>query len=86
MPIAPVEVVGPVCETTDVLGHAVPLPRTQAGDLLAILTAGAYGMVMASNYNARPRPAEVAVAEDGAMWYLVRRRETWQDLIAAELR
>ena len=80
-----VQVVGPVCETTDVLGRGVVLPPVKPNDYLAILTAGAYGMVMASNYNARPRPPEVTVSEDGDSWYLVRRRETWQDLIAQEL-
>jgi len=79
-----VQVVGPVCETTDVLGRDVSLPPLEAGDSLAILTAGAYGMVMASNYNARPRPPEVIVGEDGHMWYTARRRETWDDLVAAE--
>lgn len=78
-------VVGPVCETTDVLGRNVSLPGVQPGDLLAALTAGAYGMVMASNYNARPRPAEVVVSEDGTTWRIARRRETWDDLIAAEI-
>ncbi len=84
-PTTPMQVVGPVCETTDVLGRGVALPPVKPNDCLAILTAGAYGMVMASNYNARPRPPEVAVSEDGDSWYLVRRRETWQDLIAHEL-
>jgi diaminopimelate decarboxylase len=81
----PVQVVGPVCETTDVLGRDLELPALQPGDTLAILTAGAYGMVMASNYNARPRPPEVLVAEDGKSWYVARRRETFDDLVAAEL-
>jgi diaminopimelate decarboxylase len=80
-----VQVVGPVCETTDVLGRDVELPSLQPGDMLAILTAGAYGMVMASNYNARPRPPEVLIAEDGKSWYVARRRETFDDLVAAEL-
>ncbi len=84
-PTDAVQVVGPVCETTDVLGRGINLPPVQPNDCLAILTAGAYGMVMASNYNARPRPPEVAVSEDGNSWYLVRHRETWQDLIAHEL-
>lgn len=79
-----VQVVGPVCETTDVLGRDVRLPPLSGGDALAILTAGAYGMVMASNYNARPRPPEVMVGEDGKTWYIARRRETWDDLVAAE--
>lgn len=79
----PYQVVGPVCETTDVLGHNVALAPVTRGDCLALLTVGAYGMAMASNYNARPRPPEVAVSGDS--WYLVRRRETWQDLVMHEL-
>ncbi len=78
-------VVGPVCETTDVLGRSVHLPRMQPSDLVAVLTAGAYGMVMASNYNQRPRPPEVMVLEDGKSWQIVRRRETWDDLTRYEL-
>ncbi len=80
----PVSIVGPVCETADVLGRDVPLPPLAPGDRLAVLTAGAYGMVMASNYNARPRPPEIAVDEDG--WRVVRPRETWDDLIRGEKR
>ena len=80
-----VQIVGPVCETTDVLGHNVELPPIARGECLAILTAGAYGMVMASNYNARPRPPEVAISQNGNSWYLVRRRETWHDLVIHEL-
>ena len=80
-----VQVVGPVCETTDVLGHDVMLPPVNRHDCLAIMTVGAYGMVMANNYNARPRPPEVAVGEDGASWFIIRRRETWQDLVMHEL-
>lgn len=79
------QVVGPVCETTDVLGRDVLLPELSAGDGIAILTAGAYGMVMASNYNARPRPAEVVVNPDGKTWRIVRQRETWEDLLRGEL-
>jgi diaminopimelate decarboxylase len=79
------QVVGPVCETTDILGRDVLLPELSAGDGIAILTAGAYGMVMASNYNARPRPAEVVINPDGKTWRIVRQRETWQDLIRGEL-
>lgn len=77
-------IVGPVCETTDVLGRDVSLPEMQPGDLLAALTAGAYGMVMASNYNARPRPPEVVVIPNGVTWQVARRRETWEDLIRLE--
>lgn len=81
----PMQIVGPVCETTDVLAHDALLPPVTRGDCLAVLTAGAYGMVMASNYNARPRPPEVVVAEGGDRWYLARRRETWHDLVIHEL-
>ncbi len=79
-----VDVVGPVCETTDSLAHARLLPALSPGDLVALLTAGAYGFVMASTYNARPRPPEVVVDLDGQTWRVARRRETWDDLIAHE--
>ncbi len=78
------EIVGPVCETTDALGHGVKLPEMSPGNLLAILTTGAYGMAMASNYNQRPRPPEIVVAENGKTWRIARRRETWDDLNASE--
>jgi diaminopimelate decarboxylase len=77
------DVVGPVCESSDVLGHDRAL-AVATGDLLAILSAGAYGMVMASNYNSRPRPAEVLV--DGTHAHLVRERETTASLFALEKR
>jgi diaminopimelate decarboxylase len=77
------DVVGPVCESSDVLGHDRTLAAAP-GDLLAILSAGAYGMAMASNYNSRPRPAEVLV--DGAACHLVRERETARSLFALERR
>ena len=77
-------VVGPICETTDVLARNVVLPPVQPGDLLAILSAGAYGMVMASCYNSRPRPPEIVVEEDGERWHVSRRRESWQDLVQYE--
>ncbi|HMW55754.1 MAG: diaminopimelate decarboxylase [Candidatus Accumulibacter phosphatis] len=77
------DIVGPVCESGDFLGHGRPLALA-AGDLLAILSAGAYGMVMSSNYNTRPRAAEVMV--DGAAANLVRRRETVEELYALEQR
>lgn len=73
-------VAGPICESTDVLGRAVALPDVQPGDLLAVLTAGAYGMVMASNYNARLRPPEIVIEPDGRAWRVARRRETLDDL------
>ncbi len=75
------EIVGPVCESGDFLGRERPLALA-AGDLLAILSAGAYGMVMSSNYNSRPRAAEVMV--DGAQAHLVRRRESFDDLFGSE--
>jgi diaminopimelate decarboxylase len=77
------EIVGPVCESGDFLGHGRELALA-AGDLLAILSAGAYGMVMSSNYNSRARAAEVMV--DGAQAHLVRRRETVEELYALERR
>ena len=75
------DVVGPVCESGDFLGKARNL-AVREGDLLAIMSAGAYGMVMSSNYNTRPRAAEVMV--DGAQAHLVRRRETVAELFAGE--
>lgn len=75
------DVVGPVCESADVLARDRAL-AAQAGDLLAIMSAGAYGMTMSSNYNSRPRAAEVMV--DGATAHLVRRREAAEDLFALE--
>ncbi|MAY70662.1 MAG: diaminopimelate decarboxylase [Halomonas sp.] len=75
------DVVGPVCETGDFLGKERQL-AVAPGDLLAVRSAGAYGFVMASNYNSRPRPAEVLV--DGDDYQVVRRRETLEDLWAGE--
>ncbi len=79
----PWDVVGPVCESGDFLAKDRPLPRLDSGALLATFSAGAYGMVMASNYNTRPRAAEVLV--DGQTARLVRRRETLEDLVRPEL-
>lgn len=81
--LQPMDVVGPICESGDFLALDRPLPPLQRGDLLAVFTAGAYGMVMASRYNASPLPAEVMV--NGEEVKLVRRRETYADLIAHEL-
>jgi diaminopimelate decarboxylase len=75
------EIVGPVCESGDFLGHDRELALAE-GDLLAILSAGAYGMAMSSNYNTRPRVAEVMV--DGAAVHLIRKREAVADLFALE--
>ena len=73
------DVVGPICESADVLARNRQLGTLQAGQLLAVLGAGAYGSTMASNYNGRPRPAEVLVR--GRRWALIRRRDTMRDLI-----
>jgi diaminopimelate decarboxylase len=77
----PYEIVGPVCESGDFLGHDRNLALRE-GDLLAILSAGAYGMAMASNYNSRPRAAEVMI--DGGNVHLIRRREEVAQLFALE--
>ena len=79
---APVDVVGPICETGDFLARDRVLALPEPGDLLAVLTAGAYGFTMASNYNARRRPAEVAV--EGGETHLIRERETEEDLVRGE--
>jgi diaminopimelate decarboxylase len=76
------EIVGPVCESSDVVGRDRMLPALAAGDLVAILDAGAYGSVMASNYNRRPLPAEVLV--DGGAWRVIRRRQTVEDQLLLE--
>ncbi len=77
-----VDVVGPICESGDFFARGRELPVVDEGDLLAILDAGAYGMVLASNYNTRPRPAEVLV--EGKSVKLIRRRETMDDLLRPE--
>lgn len=76
------DVVGPVCESGDWLGRDRSL-AVEEGDVLAILSAGAYGFVMASNYNTRPKPAEIMV--DGKNVYVIRKREYTQDLFASEI-
>ncbi|HEU4801208.1 MAG TPA: diaminopimelate decarboxylase [Gemmatimonadales bacterium] len=76
------DVVGPVCETGDFLALDRPLPVVEGGEHLAVLGAGAYGFVMSSNYNSRPRAAEVMV--DGDSYSIARRRETFDDLIRGE--
>jgi diaminopimelate decarboxylase len=76
------DVVGPVCESSDFLARRRRLPAVQRGDLLCVRSAGAYGFAMSSNYNARPRAAEVLVDGDTAL--LARRRETWADLVRGE--
>ncbi|MBI4874343.1 MAG: diaminopimelate decarboxylase [Acidobacteria bacterium] len=76
------DVVGPVCETGDFLARDRDVANVLPGDFLAVCTAGAYGFVSASNYNSRPRPAEVLV--DGGAWRVVRARETFEDLVRGE--
>ncbi|MFH1190161.1 MAG: diaminopimelate decarboxylase [Candidatus Omnitrophota bacterium] len=77
-----VDIVGPICESGDFLGKDRLLPQALQGDLLAVLGAGAYGFTMSSNYNARPRPAEVMVVKKA--FYVVRRHETYKDLVKGE--
>jgi diaminopimelate decarboxylase len=79
---ARVDVVGPVCETGDFLARDREMPEVLPGDILAVLTAGAYGFVQSSNYNARPRVAEVLV--QGSTWRVARKRERYEDLVRGE--
>jgi diaminopimelate decarboxylase len=76
------DVVGPVCESGDFFARERQIPEPRSGDLLAVMSAGAYGFVMASNYNSRPRAAEVLV--DGHQAHLIRERDTFEDLIRNE--
>jgi diaminopimelate decarboxylase len=78
-----VDIVGPVCESGDFFAHDRTLPTVSAGDVLAVLDAGAYGMALASNYNSRSRPAEVLV--DGKSARLIRRRESVADQLGPEV-
>jgi diaminopimelate decarboxylase len=78
-----VDIVGPVCETGDFFARDRRVPELRPGDLVAILDAGAYGSSLSSNYNSRPRPAEVLI--EGKSVKLIRRRETTNDLLRAEL-
>jgi diaminopimelate decarboxylase len=80
-----VEIVGPVCETTDTLASQRLIAPLKPGDRVAILTTGAYGFVMASTYNARPRPPEVVISSDGSAWQVARQRETWEAMTEPEL-
>lgn len=77
-----VDVVGPICESSDFFARDRKLPKVKRGDLLAIMSAGAYGFVMSSNYNSRPRSPEVLVDED--KFFVIRRRETMKDLLNLE--
>jgi diaminopimelate decarboxylase len=82
VPVLHADVVGPVCETGDFLARDRDLPQVFPGDTLAVCTVGAYGFAQASNYNARPRPAEVMIENGG--WRIIRARETHADLIRGE--
>ena len=77
------DVVGPICESSDFLAKDRKLPGTEQGDFLAVMSAGAYGFSMASNYNSRPRVAEVLVAKD--KFFVIRQREDYDDLIRGEV-
>jgi diaminopimelate decarboxylase len=77
------DVVGPLCETSDTLGKDRRMPRPRVGDLMAVRDVGAYGAVMASNYNRRPMPSEVLV-RDG-QWSVIKRRQTIDDLLSLEV-
>ena len=79
----PADVVGPICESGDHFAKNRPLPPVEPGDLLSVFSAGAYGTVMSSNYNSRCRGAEVLVEDD--QYRLIRRRETYEDLLSAEM-
>jgi diaminopimelate decarboxylase len=80
--IVTADVVGPVCESGDFFARERDLPEVESGDLLAVMSAGAYGFVMASNYNSRPRPPEVIVS--GSEYSVVRERDNFEDLIRGE--
>lgn len=79
----PADVVGPICESSDVFCKDRPLPEMQRGDKVAIFSAGAYGFAMSSTYNSHPRSCEVLV--DGDSYKIIRKRETWEDLVEAEI-
>ena len=77
------DIVGPICESGDFLGKERELPAVERGDLLAVFSAGAYGFSMSSNYNSRPRSAEILV--DGNKWNLIRKRESCESIFANEI-
>jgi diaminopimelate decarboxylase len=78
-----IDIVGPVCESGDFFALEREMPELHEGDLLAIMSAGAYGFVMASNYNSRPLSAEALVRGD--KFALIRKRQTWEDLARGEV-
>jgi diaminopimelate decarboxylase len=77
------DIVGPVCESGDFFARDRAIATVKPGDLVLLLDAGAYGMTQASNYNSRPRPAEVLI--DGSKTKLIRRRETMRDQLSTEI-
>lgn len=81
--LEPIDLVGPICESSDVFSFDRPLPHMVRGDLVAIFSAGAYGFTMSNNYNSHPRPSEVMV--DGDSWKIIHRSENWENLIKSEL-
>ena len=81
-PLLPMDIVGPICESADVFAHGRPMPPLVTDDLLVVRTAGAYGAVMASNYNSRPLIAEVLVSGDASE--VVRRRQTTEEMLSLE--
>jgi len=81
--IGKIDIVGPVCESGDFFALDREMPELREGDLLAIMSAGAYGFVMASNYNSRPLPAEALVRGDKLA--LIRKRQTWEDIVREEV-
>ena len=82
LPPVTADVVGPVCETGDFLARDREMANAMPGDFLAVCTAGAYGFVQSSNYNSRPRAVEVLV--EGGGYRVIRKRETYQDLVRGE--
>ena len=76
------DIVGPVCESGDFLGKEREIKKCKSGDLIAVMSAGAYGIVMSSNYNARRRPTEILV--DGDHYSIIRKRETYEQLMQNE--
>jgi len=81
--ISKIDIVGPVCESGDFFALGREMPELHEGDLLAIMSAGAYGFVMASNYNSRPLPAEALVRGD--KFAVIRKRQTWEDMVCGEV-
>jgi len=76
------DVVGPICESSDFIAKDRKIPRVDPGELIAVMSAGAYGFSMSTNYNSRPRVAEVIVRDD--QMFVIRRRENYEDLIRGE--